>query len=101
MTKTERKLWYNYLRTLPVRVLRQKPLDGFIVDFYCAKAKLVIEVDGGYHFFENSMYYDQQRTLILEKYGLKVIRFTNKEVTKNFRAVCNEIEKEISHRFRG
>ncbi len=96
MTKAEKKLWHQFLRKLPVTVLRQKPLDGFIVDFYCAKVKLVIEVDGGHHFTDNGIAYDQQRTKILESYGLKVIRFTNREIMDNFREVCSEIASVIN-----
>jgi very-short-patch-repair endonuclease len=77
MTSAEKKLWYEYLRTFPLRVLRQKPIDHFIVDFYCAKLKLVIEVDGDSHFTDDGIQSDRRRTEILEGYGLTVIRFTN------------------------
>lgn len=92
MTPAERKLWYGYLRTFKFRVLRQRPIAFFIVDFYCAALKLVIEVDGAYHFTEAGRIYDAKRTNILEGYGLTVIRFTNDEVLHNFDAVCDRIE---------
>lgn len=95
MTQAEKRLWFLFLRKLSVTVLRQKPLDGFIVDFYCASAKLVIEVDGGGHFTEEGREYDKQRTKVLEGYGLKVIRFTNTEIMNNFREVCSEIAKHL------
>jgi very-short-patch-repair endonuclease len=83
------------LRSFKFRVLRQRPIAFFIVDFYCAALKLVIEVDGDSHFTETGVAYDAERTHILEGYGLKVIRFTNNEVLHNFEAVCDRLEKEI------
>ncbi|MGL4882707.1 MAG: endonuclease domain-containing protein [Waterburya sp.] len=88
MTSAEKKLWYGYFRTFPLRILRQKPIDNFIVDFYCAKLKLVIEVDGDSHFSPEARVKDEERTNILQGYGLQVIRFTNDEVLGNFEAVC-------------
>jgi very-short-patch-repair endonuclease len=94
MTPAERQLW-GYLRTLVPRVLRQRPIDYFIVDFYCAKLKLVIEVDGGYHFTEEMQEYDKRRTARLETYGITVIRFTNDQVLYSFEGVCSEIDEYI------
>ena len=95
MTPAEKKLWYDYLRNFKFRVLRQRPIAFFIVDFYCAALKLVIEVDGDSHFTEAGRAYDTERTAILEGYGLKVIRFTNDEVLHNFEAVCDRLEGSI------
>jgi very-short-patch-repair endonuclease len=95
MTAAERKLWYGYLKNFPFRVLRQKPIDNFIVDFYCAHLKLVIEVDGESHFTSEGKDYDRERTQILEGYGLKVVRFSNDEVLKEWEGVCQCIEKMI------
>ncbi|MDJ0596037.1 MAG: endonuclease domain-containing protein [Pleurocapsa sp. MO_226.B13] len=95
MTPAEKKLWYDYLRNFKFRVLRQRPIASFIVDFYCAALKLVIEVDGDSHFTEAGRAYDAERTRILEGYGLKVIRFTNDEVLHNFEAVRDRIEGSI------
>jgi very-short-patch-repair endonuclease len=93
MTTAEKKLWYSYLMDFKFRVLRQKPIDNFIVDFYCTKLKLVIEIDGDSHFTNDGKDYDQERTQILEGYGLKVMRFTNDEVLKDFAGVCQRIEE--------
>lgn len=95
MTPAERKLWYGYLRTLTFRVLRQRPTDNFIVDFFCAQLKLVIEVDGENHFTNESRDYDWERTQILEGYGLTVLRFTNDEVLQDWEGVCRQIEELI------
>ena len=89
-TVAERKLW-GYLRNFPVKFWRQKPINHFIVDFYCPKLKLVIEVDGDSHFTDSGLVYDEERTRILEGYGLRVIRFTNDEVLQNFEGVCEQI----------
>jgi very-short-patch-repair endonuclease len=95
-TPAEKKLWQEYLRTFKFRVLRQRPIAYFIVDFYCAALKLVIEIDGEPHFTEEGQTYDAARTKILEGYGLQVIRFTNDEVVNHFEAVCSQIEDMIS-----
>lgn len=94
-TPAEQKLWAEYLSTLPLRVLRQRPINHFIVDFYCAAAKLVIEVDGEPHFTAEGQAYDRERTQVLEGYGLKVIRFTNDQVLGDFEDVCHRIGEEI------
>jgi very-short-patch-repair endonuclease len=92
---TEERLWYGYLRTFKFRVLRQRPIDNFIVDFFCAQLKLVIEVDGESHFTEEGKLYDWERTQILEGYGLKVLRFSNDEVLQDWEGVCRRIEESI------
>ncbi|TAE61215.1 MAG: endonuclease domain-containing protein [Nostocales cyanobacterium] len=89
-TPAEKKLW-QFLRTFPVRVLRQRPIDHFIVDFYCASLKLVIEVDGESHYTEQGKIYDRERSSILEGYGLKIMRFTNEQVLHDFEGVCQEL----------
>jgi len=91
MTEAEKKLWYGFLRNFPHTILRQKPLDHFIADFYCAKLKLVIEVDGDSHSGIDAKDYDARRTAILEAHGLNVIRFTNHEVFNNFDQVCETL----------
>lgn len=95
MTKEERHLWYDFLRDYPVRFKRQNTIGKYIVDFYCAKAKLVIELDGSHHFEDENIEKDLQRTKFLENYGLKVIRIPNNEVNKNFRGVCEYIDNEV------
>ncbi|MEM8642166.1 MAG: endonuclease domain-containing protein [Cyanobacteria bacterium P01_G01_bin.54] len=92
LTSAEKKLWYEYLRTFKYRVLRQRPIDQFIVDFYCRKLKLVIEIDGESHFTEQQQAYDRERTQKLESYGLTVLRFTNQQVWQDFEGVCAVIE---------
>ena len=95
MTAAEKKLWKGYLRTLKYRVLRQRPIDYFIVDFYCPKLKLVIEIDGESHFTDEGKAYDQERTERLEGYGLKVIRFTNQEVLNNFEGIYEKLNSFV------
>ncbi|WP_448602323.1 endonuclease domain-containing protein [Thermoleptolyngbya sp.] len=90
-TPAEKKLWRDCLSQFPLRVLRQRPIDRFIVDFYCAALKLVIEVDGESHFTEDGKEYDEARSHILAGYGLTVIRFTNDEVLNNFEGVCEKL----------
>ncbi len=92
MTKEERHLWYDYLRTHPIRFSRQKVLGKYIADFYSAEAQLVIELDGGGHYTEESAQYDAERTAFLQSYGVTVIRIANTEVNCNFRGVCDYID---------
>lgn len=92
MTPAEKKLWYHFLRNLPIRILRQRPIDHFIIDFYCPARKLVIEIDGAHHGTEQTQIYDQERTLILKGYGLDVIRFTNQQVMNTFEEVCSQLQ---------
>ncbi len=95
MTKEEKHLWYDFLRTYPIRFSRQKILGKYIADFYCAEAKLVIELDGTGHYSEASEQYDERRTIFLEEYGLKVVRIPNTEIHKNFRGVCEYIDELV------
>ena len=95
MTKEERHLWYDFLKGLPVTVHRQKVIGQYIVDFYIAKAKLVIELDGSQHFEESGLTYDAQRDAFLEKQGLTVLRIPNNAVNENFCGVCEEILQRI------
>ena len=95
MTKEERHLWYDFLRDYPVRFSRQKVLGKYIVDFYSAEAKIVIELDGSQHIEDINMQKDSDRTAFLENYGLKVIRIPNNEVSGNFRGVCEYIDIAI------
>ena len=95
MTPQERRLWYCFLREYPVKIYQQRIIDSFIVDFYCASAKLVIELDGSQHYEEEGMAYDAMRTKVLEGYGLRVIRFTNLDVDENFESVCTAIDSTI------
>ena len=99
MTKEERRLWYDFLKSLPVTVNRQKVLGSYIVDFYCAQAKLVIELDGSQHYDDAGRANDQARDIYLQALGLTVLRFSNYDVAKNFSGVCTEIMKHIDLSF--
>ena len=98
MTPHERKLWYLFLRQYPVKIYKQRIIDKFIVDFYCASAKLVIEIDGSQHFELSGMVSDAERTAILESYGLKVVRYSNREIDRDFTSVCEHIDQIIRQR---
>ena len=95
MTKEERHLWYDFLRSCPVRFSRQKVLGKYIADFYSAEAKLVIELDGSQHYEDGNMEKDTERTTFLEGYGLTVIRIPNNEVSRNFQGVCEYIDAAV------
>jgi very-short-patch-repair endonuclease len=95
MTIAEKKLWYSYLKSFKFKILRQRPIDQFIVDFYCAHLKLVIEVDGNSHYTNDGKDYDKERTQRLEGYGLTVLRFTNDQVLKDFQTVCEQLNRLI------
>ena len=92
MTKEERKLWYDFLKEYPTKFSRQKVLGRYIVDFYSAQAKIVIELDGSEHYSEEGELYDKQRTEFLSGYGLTVVRISNLEIIKNFQGVCEYID---------
>ena len=100
MTKEERHLWYDFLKNYSVRILRQKVIDEYIVDFYCSAANLVIELDGSQHYEDSGIEYDQIRTQHLQKRGLDIIRIPNNEVNRNFRGVCEHIDFEIQRRLK-
>ena len=95
MTMWEKKLWYNFLRDYPIRFQRQKCIDNYIVDFYCAKARLVVELDGGGHYEEKQIEKDNIRTQCLNKLNLKVIRLTDTEIIKKFKESCEYIDKIV------
>ena len=92
MTPQERDLWYKYLRNHPLKFTRQKVLGKYIADFYCASAKLVIELDGSQHYEEKGLEADRERTDFLKSYGIRVLRIPNNAVTKNLRGVCDYID---------
>ena len=101
MTRHERKLWYDFLNKYPVRFQRQKALGNYIADFYCARAALVIELDGSGHFSPDAIEYDKKRTEELEKLGVYVIRIFNEDVIRNFSGVCEMIDNIVSERLVG
>ena len=98
MTKQECHLWYDFLKNYPVTINRQRPIEHYIVDFFCYDARLVIEIDGSQHYSEEGIISDKIRTEILELYDLEVIRFSNYEVDTMFEAVCDEIDRKIRSR---
>ncbi len=96
LTPTERKLWYEFLAKYPIRIQRQKTIGNYIVDFYCHSHKVVIEIDGGQHFDEEAILYDNKRSQFLEGNDIRVLRFTNNDVLQNFHIVCQEITNTLS-----
>lgn len=98
MTPQERKLWYAFLRDYPIKIYKQRVIEFFIIDFYCAEAKLAIELDGSQHYTEQGKCYDEERSQILRAYGLKVLRFSNRDVDRSFDSVCAQIHNIIQER---
>ena len=97
MTAAEKKLWYGYLEQDRNRWLRQKPIGDYIIDFYCPKLKLVIEVDGTTHLENKDKVYDKKRTEELEKLGIKILRFWNNDILDGLAEVENVIEEQIKN----
>ena len=95
MTKEERHLWYDFLKRLSVTVHRQKVIGPYIVDFYIAAAKMVIELDGSQHFEPTGMHADQIRDSYLQSFGLTILRYSNRDVNQQFDAVCQDIWNHI------
>ena len=95
MTPWERKLWFDFLRNYSVKFQRQKAIGNYIVDFYCAKAHLIIELDGGEHYTDEQIKKDNERTAELNKQNLSVIRICNIDVDKKFYGVCEYIDNAV------
>ena len=95
MTKEERKLWYDCLKKLPVTVNRQKVFGKYILDFYCAGAKIAIEVDGSQHYEDDGQARDKERDAYLKERGIAVLRYSNRDVNTRFRDVCEEVERHL------
>ena len=95
MTTCEKKLWYHYLRNYPLKFRRQKIIGEYIADFYCAKAHLVIEVDGGSHISPQAVINENYRTRYLEDKGIKVLILTNQEIETDFYGICELIDKTV------
>ena len=96
MTPEERLLWYEFLRDYPVKISRQKVLGRYIADFYCAKANIVIELDGSQHYEDKGLIHDEKRDEYLKQYGITTIRISNTDVHNNFSRVCAYINNEIT-----
>ena len=97
MTPWERKLWYDFLRSYPIRFQRQKAIGNYIADFYCAKASLIIELDGGGHYTTEQKIKDEQRTKDLNTMNLTVARICNLDIDRNFRGVCAYIDHLVQN----
>ena len=97
-TKEENHLWYDFLKTYPVPFHRQYSFDNYIVDFYCHKARLVLELDGSQHCEPEDIEYDRRRTAFLEEKGLYVLRISNLDVMREFRGVCEMIHMAVQNR---
>ena len=100
MTPWERKLWYYFLRNYPTHFQRQKAIGEYIVDFYCAKAQLVIELDGGGHYAQEQILKDKLRSEELERLGLKILRICNLDIDRNFEGVCQYIDTQVKQRIK-
>ena len=97
-TPQERRLWYEFLAAYPARFQRQKTIGRYIVDFYCHRAKLVIELDGSQHYEEEGRKSDAERTAFLEQSGLKVLRYSNADLNQHFPEVCEQIDRIVKER---
>jgi very-short-patch-repair endonuclease len=100
MTKEERHLWYDFLKTYSVQFKRQYPVGIYIVDFYCHQAKMIVELDGSQHYEPDEAEQDALRTAYLEQQGLMVLRFSNRDVWERFRSVCEAIDIAVKERTR-
>ena len=97
-TQEENKLWYEFLREYPIRFNRQRIVGNYIADFYCARAKLVIELDGSQHYEKAAMAADAERTQYLSELGLDVLRFANSDINESFYEVCSVIDETVKSR---
>ncbi len=99
-TPEENKLRYEFFKEYPVKFTRQRIIGNYIADFYCDKAKLIVELDGSQHFEELNIRKDNLRTSYFESLGLHVLRFANNEVNESFYEVCTVIDKETQKRLK-
>lgn len=95
MTPQEAKLWYQFLNRYKIRFHRQYVMKGYILDFYCRPLKLAIEIDGSQHFEVRTEKYDIRRTEVLQHLGIRVMRFGNVEIDRNFQGVCTSIDAAV------
>ena len=91
MTKEERKLWYTFLRYLPVKFVRQKVIGDYIADFYCPSKRLILELDGSQHYEDTQARYDAERTEFFHKHEITVMRISNYEIAKDYEGVKKTI----------
>ena len=97
MTPWERKLWYDFLRNYPVRFQRQKAIGNYSADFYCAKAGLIIDLDGGGPYTPEQAGKDEQRTNELNAMNLTVVRICNLDIGRNFCGVCEYVDRLVQN----
>ena len=98
MTKEEKHLWYDFLKQLPVTVNRQKVIGNYIVDFYIDSAKMIIELDGSQHYSEEGEAKDIIRDSYFKRIGIKVLRYTNRQINERFKDVCDDILLQLESR---
>ena len=91
MTKEERHLWYDFLKTYPVQFRRQYVIGPYYVDFFCYQVKLIVELDGSQHYESETIKKDNARTSYFHSLGLRILRFSNLDVDTNFQGVCEAI----------
>ena len=96
MTDEEKKLWYQFLKKLPLTVNRQKNIGNYIVDFFIASKKIVIEIDGSQHEWGKGLAADIERDAYLNGLGLTVLRYSNRSIRYNFDQVCDDILKHLN-----
>ena len=99
MTPEEKHLWYDFLKSLPLTVRRQHNIENYIVDFYIAEKKIVIEVDGAQHLIEENKKADEKRDADLALWGIRVLRYSNESIRKSFTAVADDILKQLGLTF--
>ena len=99
MTREEKKLWYDLLKRLPLTVHRQYNIENYIVDFYIAQKKVVIEVDGSQHLSEEGIKHDKIRDADLERWGIKTFRYSNESINKNFIKIAEDILQKLNISF--
>ena len=98
LTKEEAHLWYQFLCRYPFRFRKQYVIGNYIADFYCHQARLVVELDGSQHYSPEEAEYDEKRTAYLQSQGLQVLRFSNLDVMRRFRNVCEAIDMAVKER---
>ena len=100
MTREERHLWYDFLKTYPIQFKRQYPIGPYFADFYCFRAKLIVELDGSQHCEPDKIAYDNCRTAYIQQQGFAVLRLSNLDVMRNFRSVCEAIDAAVHNRMK-
>ena len=101
MTKEERHLWYDFLKTYPIQFKRQYPIGYYFADFFCYQAKLIVELDGSQHCEPDEIEYDRKCTEYLQQQGYSVLRLSNRDVMTQFRSVCECIDNVVRNRMKG